>query len=211
MALPEEFTTALIDHWGHQTFRGCRKARQKTWGFQCNCSSPTEWLLPESQAYELDPEDSYLVQEPLGDVLQGIKKAAKRRERREASQVRSKALLYEHLTPKQIKDLQRTGAFTMEGADGCTYRISKQSQHNVQRLEDWELVETFCLVFKDFQIPVYDLMLAQKLLLESDPELFKKLANRIGGRPPRRWGNPELDRIFQMIESFSGTRARHWR
>lgn len=103
---------------------------------------------------------------------------------------RSKVLLHEFLTKQQRLELKKTEAFTMQAADGQTYRITKGSCNNVKLLVDGEVTASYCVVFKNHErLPVFDLMLAQKLWLENDPEGFKAIAyvyGPQGGGPIRR-------------------------
>jgi hypothetical protein len=67
-------------------------------------------------------------------------------------------------------------AFTIVGRDGRTYRITEGSTSNVQLIENGEATHSLCVVAEGLSLPVYDLMLAQKLMLETAPEDFHKLA-----------------------------------
>jgi hypothetical protein len=85
-------------------------------------------------------------------------------------------------------------AFTLQGRDGRTYRITEGSTANVQLIENGLATHSFCVVDKDRRLPVYDLMLAQKLLLESNPEGFHKIAvvRDLREHPPICRDEPEI-------------------
>lgn len=91
---------------------------------------------------------------------------------------RARVLLYQHLTPEQIADVEDRGYFICIGADEKTYKITTRAMHNVFLLDrkGRPRVE-FCIVTRS-PIPTYDLMLLQKFLLESSPEVFWREANR---------------------------------
>lgn len=88
------------------------------------------------------------------------------------------ALLCRWLSPEQRAEMEAHGHFHVQGGDGHLYLVQNGFGHNVFRIEDGQRTVRYCLVSKDARIPVYDLMLIQKLLLELDPETFLKTANK---------------------------------
>jgi hypothetical protein len=87
--------------------------------------------------------------------------------------VRSKALLYRYLTKEQKWSLRAEKSFWVKGKDGHKYEVRASGCNNVTRYEEGEPVYRFCVVAKyDFPIPVYDLLLGQKLMLETDTRTF---------------------------------------
>lgn len=101
-----------------------------------------------------------------------------RKKEREAEQTALRLLL-RHLTRQQRRELKHLKAFFVSGADGRRYRIDLASHTNVAIEEDGRDLVRYCAIFSFFGVPVYDLMLAQKLLLETSPEEFHKVANVI--------------------------------
>lgn len=67
-------------------------------------------------------------------------------------------------------------SFHVLGKDGFTYLITEQYQHNVFRIENGRRTFEYCIITKK-HIPIYDQMLAQKLLLESNPQMFLDISN----------------------------------
>jgi len=94
------------------------------------------------------------------------------------SEARDKALaiLTANLDPVQRKEFLERGHFHVVGQDGRTYRIDKKHTHGVHRIEGGVKTFEYCLV-ADVHIPTFDLMLMQKLLLESDTTHFLEKAN----------------------------------
>lgn len=91
---------------------------------------------------------------------------------------RARILLYQHLTPEQIADVEDRGYFICIGADERTYKIMQRHTHNVFLLDRQGRPRVeFCIVTRS-PLPTYDLMLLQKFLLESSPEVFWQEANR---------------------------------
>lgn len=114
------------------------------------------------------------VRDPL---LRGIE----RREAKDRALARSKQLLEDCLTPEQSRELATTDAFHVRVRDGRVFKIARKFSHNVWLIEDGKPVIEYCIVTDGF-VPLYDNMLAQKLLLEAAPEDFFRIANfrRVG-------------------------------
>ncbi len=89
----------------------------------------------------------------------------------------SKKLLETFLSSEQRAELATLSAFHVQGQDGRTYCIRNSSAHNVDLIENGSPKIRYCIVI-DAPVPVYDLMLGQKLLLEQDLERFFRLANQ---------------------------------
>lgn len=89
---------------------------------------------------------------------------------------RARRLLIEDLSPEQRTSFEAHGHFTIE-VRGQRYRIEPRRAQNVRLLDSAGRIErTYCAHPQD-PMPVYDVMLAQKLLLETNPEEFFRLAN----------------------------------
>lgn len=89
---------------------------------------------------------------------------------------RARQLLTECLSPQQLEEFETHGYFHTVGADGHLYRIEKGYGHNVFRVENGRDVAEYCIINTEM-VPDYDLMLAQKLLLETSPGQFEATAN----------------------------------
>lgn len=110
-----------------------------------------------------------------------------RDQERKAAETRAKVLLCSILTGDQLCEMEALEQFHVQGADGHTYLIRKGYGHNVWRIEDGRKTVEYCLITRG-HVPVYDLMLTQKLLLETDPEHFQQKANSldlVSGRAQR--------------------------
>jgi hypothetical protein len=106
----------------------------------------------------------------------------KKIEQEEANE-RAKSLLLELLDAKQRQELETHRYFHVQTADGeRTYRIDYGHSGNVKLIEQGRPVASFCIhSYED--MPDYDEMALQKLMLESDEQEFLRIANRapIGG------------------------------
>lgn len=96
----------------------------------------------------------------------------------EAATARSLRLLKSFLSVSQLVELERWEGITVEGADGREYFIDAQPHQNIYLIERGLRKRRFCVVMQDERIPLYDMMLAQKLLLETDIPRFTALANK---------------------------------
>jgi hypothetical protein len=94
----------------------------------------------------------------------------------EKALVRSRLLLESCLSEAQRQELHTTGSFSLVARDGKTYKVSQTYSHSVALLEKGTPVTEYCVVPK-VSLPIYDRMLAQKLMLEGSIEEFFQLAN----------------------------------
>ena len=99
---------------------------------------------------------------------------------REGKQARKRArkLLRSALEPEQRRELKRKGYFHVRSSRGNVYRIAREFPFNV-RLAGYAKPSRiyFCLETEDPDVPIEDVMLAQKLMLETDEGKFLSLAN----------------------------------
>ncbi len=167
---------ALEEHRRHTQFRTEGWAYEREVGFSCGCEGhgDREWRISLTTLRDMIPEirDRYL-RIRNNSMRMGTKK--QHREMRRAN-VKARALLHSQLTREQRWELRATKSFTILGRDGRTYSITEGSTSNVRLIENGTATKSFCVVAKDLSLPIYDLMLAQKLLLETAPEDFHKLA-----------------------------------
>ena len=171
----QHFMEAFLTHHKCPSFRARVWDTDQEWGFSCRChlDLPVEWRVSAAQQRWLDPEDLYVLQDRFGPVF-------RRQERRDAVKAhkanqRARVLLHSHLTREQIRELNHTGAFTVVGGDGEVYRLESKYGENIFLLKSGTPVKRICVVFKGSALPINDLLLAQKLMLENCPQqLFEK-------------------------------------
>lgn len=91
---------------------------------------------------------------------------------------RAETILREHLTPAQRRSLDERGWFRVESEQGNLYRIERGMSGNVKAIDRrGRATARFCIHPTDGS-PSPDVMLAQKLLLETDEAAFLRIANR---------------------------------
>lgn len=104
---------------------------------------------------------------------------------RKIAEAKAEVLLTQMLTPQQKEDLKNKRCFYLFSG-GKKYRIDRGRTGNVKLVDDRDqVVESYC-IHPNIACPDADTMLAQKLLLETDPETFERVANitarGVGGR-----------------------------
>jgi hypothetical protein len=121
------------------------------------------------------------------DMHPAIQEAFRRQmEHREAVSnaiARANTLLRSCLSPEQVAELDLLGRFHVRVGNN-TYRIGERHSYNVSLLdEDGRPHTDYCVVSREF-VPKPDQILAQKLLLETDPDTFFRIANHKKSEPP---------------------------
>lgn len=89
---------------------------------------------------------------------------------------RAEKLLLKNLNDEQRASYAKDNSFRVKGKDGKCYEIKRARSFNVKCIDDGR---KYCGQLVD--TPIEDQMLAQKLLLEHEPEKFFKNANSSGG------------------------------
>jgi hypothetical protein len=93
----------------------------------------------------------------------------------QAAVAKARLLLERALTPKQRRDLFARGYFYVKGKR-FTYRIREGHSGNVDALDSRGCVISRFCAHPLGRVPVYDVMLAQKLWIETDENMFLKKA-----------------------------------
>jgi len=91
----------------------------------------------------------------------------------DAAEARAHALLMRLLSPAQREEFDRRNCITVTVPGRGRFAILPRRTLNVLNLDSGEC---YCCVTAN-EVPLSDLMLAQKLLLEQDPEQFFAVAN----------------------------------
>jgi hypothetical protein len=99
---------------------------------------------------------------------------------REAARATARELLLSLLDERQRDEYERLRRFTVIGADGEEYRIYRDGKSgNICRLNAEKTLEVDQFCIHDYEgLPDEDTYIAQKLLLETDPQAFRRIANR---------------------------------
>jgi hypothetical protein len=138
--------------------------------------SPVEWTVI-TNPWTPDPEEQARQREEYD----------RRRREAQAAQDKARELFLACLTGPQAKEYERKGAIKVTGSAGGRYLITCNSMtFNVKKLElhkrpgkirrSWQPVARLCAGPRDTYI-LHDVLLAQKLSLESDEPSFLRVAN----------------------------------
>ncbi len=136
------------------------------------------------------PREANLASSWIGD-------AATARSR--ASEARARRLLTRLLSESQLRELERHGCFTVKIPGRGTFCILPRSTFNVIHLQTGNL---YCCTTEAF-VPLSDLMLAQKLLLENDPDRFFAAANC----RPETFAGPQEQQLRRVLSEDPQHRA----
>lgn len=96
---------------------------------------------------------------------------------RAAAKERARLLLIQHLTEAQIREFTEHGWFEIEAPSGRRYRLLQGSHGNVRVIDRGAEIERLCIAPAAYDLPFEDVMLAQKLAIETDEPSFRRIAN----------------------------------
>jgi hypothetical protein len=121
-----------------------------------------------------------------------LRRREQERQREQArAKKRAERLLLRYLDRSQRRDFLEQRRFEMVAPSGNRYRIAEGRQHNVYLLDGaGQPAQELCVVPWDRQLPVGDILLAQKFFLEHHEEEALRAANIWALRP----GRPMLHR-----------------
>lgn len=170
------FLHALKDHRQHESFHIQDWPLSREMGFACKCSGvDREWRVSISAIAQMIPRarESFM---RFRNHMQGHGNKARKRKSRKASR-RARAVLHRFLTKQQRWDLRASESFQVMGGDGRTYRLTKRECNGIYLLDEGTPRYSFCVVAAEQALPVHDLLLIHKVMLESDPEMFLRTAH----------------------------------
>lgn len=153
-------------HWSWNDAVVWRRGNSERWPERWggSCRSVEEWQTRQREAdiehYEVNWRSSYFG--PDHSL-----------EREEAEQ-RAQDLLIECLSPSQKEEYISFQCFTVISPSGKPYKIYNSKSYNV---ESGGIA--YCAGPRD-EVPIGDMMLSQKLILENDEERFLTIANKQG-------------------------------
>lgn len=175
----QEWLAAFEEHRGHPTFRTEDWVYRLTMGFVCGCGA-------EERAWEMDLSTWKALTTSARREFQEVRRQfdVVRQERinlskeaYEKAEARAAKLLSEHLTPIERESLVAQGFLIVRSPDHRRYRIERGSAMNVVLVSDSGVdICRYCVHPEGF-VPISDTILAQKMILESCPEVFFAVAN----------------------------------
>ncbi len=182
------WTRALREHCDHEDFHLEDFPMERLVGFACSCRGDGDedaWTMPLTELRRQHRDVlNFFEAVRARQMAPGTVWHERRLQRQSAhmanmlrAERRASVLLRRSLTAEQRRELRQRKAFHVTAADGRRYRIENGSAHNVVLVDaDGDAIR-YCIVFKDHEgLPNADLMLAQKLLLETNPAAFLRTA-----------------------------------
>ena len=174
-------TTTSSDCWGEwcdsgtSTTAATATAVWRVWATGSTSTGEITVRVPVYQA----PQPT---QEQLDDSRRRTEEAERRcaeeRKKREAAEKKAEELLLANLAKEQQKQYKAERKFRVLGSDGASFEIAYGRAGNIREInKDGKPVNRFCIHPKEL-VPDQDTMLAQKLMLETDADTFRKIANR---------------------------------
>ena len=92
---------------------------------------------------------------------------------------KARALLRRWLSPAQLEQYEKKGHFEVVGSDsGKRYRIHRHAQMNIKELDECSLRVAVWCSLPEGALAVSDIMLAQKIALETNERMALAIANR---------------------------------
>ena len=164
-------TTDIV--WGEWVNYGTTASN--VWGAWTATTSSANFV-PLPHAYQPVPE----TEEQRAARIERERQQAEERQRREAERVaaqeRAEQLLRDQLTIEQAAQLVQGNYFEVISESGKRYQVTRGIQGNVFAYDGARRVGRYC-IHPDTDVPVGDVMLAQKLMLETCEREFLRIAN----------------------------------
>ncbi len=98
-------------------------------------------------------------------------------EKQKQAEEKALQLLLDNLKENQIEIFKKTGCFVVMGQSGKKYKINKGRVRNVEELREDGTPERRMCFHPELQVPDYDTMLSQKLMLELNEHEARRIAN----------------------------------
>ena len=158
----------------------CNANDSVTWTIWTDSSTNDTWTVWQTTGTIASTSGSY----GSGYRSETAQERAGRRRAEQESQKKRKAatkaareLLRECLSPEQRLEHEERNRFHLVSSDGNRYRINcSRNQENVQKLSPaGKRIEVLCA--NACEVPLCDNALAQKLMLETDEQAFRRVAN----------------------------------
>lgn len=174
-------TGSAWHYWTDGTSSTCTSTNTAStiaWRAWSACSAAA--TTPEYQPYrapELTPEERAKRAEERERQAEAARVAAEKAAREaELAKAKAEKLLHELLDAEQKKQYAESKTFDVIGADSERYRVRDGWAGHVERIKDGKPIERFCIHPRE-RVPEADNQLIAKLMLETDPAGFRKIAN----------------------------------
>jgi hypothetical protein len=181
----ETWEDDVLSHEGHPSLRCYESAVTRRFGFQCQCTPVIFDRVVGLSHLRFSPRVRELIRvTPRTEPPQWLQQLQRTLVVVDAfprrALIRARAMLHRLLTREQRWSLRATNSFLVIGQDGRTYEVREDLP--VQLIEDGQPKVSYC-IHPITRLPPHDVMVAQKLLLETNIEHFLATANARDLRP----------------------------
>ncbi len=169
-----EWEDEFLYHDGHPRLRVYHYPFDLRLAFECRCTEPFNGQSIRLVSLRFSADVQALIARHRIRLRLGLGDARRRRALLRAER-RARSLLHQFLTREQRWNLRARRAFLVKAQDGRTYEVHQGG--GVRLIVDGRATTSFCIRPSGLMLPSGDLMLAQKLLLETNVEHFLATAN----------------------------------
>lgn len=170
----------LLSHAAHPTFQCYGSAVLREFGFRCGCGGAAYDRVVGLGALRFSPMVRALIQrtrriDPPPDIAlrERAMMGGNRPHFPRHVTARARAMLHQLLTREQRWSLRASRSFRVVGQDGRTYEIAEGER--VRLIEGGQATISYC-IHPIQMLPPHDVMIGQKLLLETNIEHFLAIA-----------------------------------
>jgi len=165
------------DHMGHLLIAGMAFLPYSESGIALHGADPVELILGLCRGGYEHPIVAAAVERSRQLRREQTLRNERERVTYEEASKRALRLLHEFTTPEQQAELEASQSIHVRAQNGDLFRIDARSHQNIYKIVEGKPVAQYCIVIEKSGLPVYDLMLAQKLLLETNLPEFLRVAN----------------------------------
>lgn len=134
----------------------------------------SEWIIQADSGIYRHAEPTQPVRTPETPQILVHKDSPAARQARE----RARTLLRSILTPDQWREYERDGTITISSQSGQRYQLNNKGRvRNITRLNQGNVAVEYLCCHPVDDVPIEDVLIAQKLHLECAEESFRKTAN----------------------------------
>lgn len=167
--------TVVWDHWIGTTSTATTTTTTTIWtGWTSGTGDTLSRPVVVAHRRAQTPEELEVLRQRQQEYEDRIRRE---REEKDAADKRAEELLVEHLNGRQRRQYRKDKSFTMVGRDGNRYRVTRAWGGHVLRIsKGGKPLERWC-VHPDRTVPLPDNQLIAKLMLETNPEEYRRIAN----------------------------------
>lgn len=162
----------------YTTTSNCTSTASTVWIRWASDATPNASYQPPKPPKLSAEEQARLLEEARRQEEAWKKKAEEERLLREAAERRAEELLQQYLNDQQRRQYAKEKKFLVLAGDGATFELEHKWSGNAREFDSkGRPIQRLCIHPKD-SVPIPDHLLAQKLMLETNPAEFRRIANK---------------------------------